>query len=105
MMKSVIGAALLSLFAITPAFAVAPECQSQLDALRGQLAEKAGAKTALSAKYDQAQRLCSANKDEEAQALARQMREELAGRAPTEGSASGSTAAPAPTDRAGQPKK
>ena len=105
MIKSVIGGTIVSFLAIAPAFAVAPNCQGQLDAIRGQLADQGGAKAALSAKYEEAQRLCSANKDEEAQALAQQLREELTGVPPTQsgGGASGSST-PSPISGA-QPQK
>jgi hypothetical protein len=63
----------------TPAYAIAPNCQGQIDALKGNLAEqpKAAAEPSVRAKLNEAQRLCSENKDEEAQALARQVRQQM----------------------------
>jgi hypothetical protein len=91
MMKPVLGAAILSLLAVGPALAIAPNCQDQLAQLNAEISQKSGAKTALMEKYNEAQRLCSQNKDEEAQGLARQIREELAGKAPSATTGSGSS--------------
>ncbi len=91
MLKSVIAAAALLALATGPALAIAPQCEAQLQAGGKQLQQKAGAKEALEAKYGEAQRLCRENKDEQAQALARQIREELAGKPPE---ATGSSTAP-----------
>ena len=79
----------------TPAYAIAPNCQSQIDALKGTVAEepKAAAESSIRTKLNEAQRLCSENKDEEAQALAREVREQM-GRAGS-GEAAGSTTPPA----------
>ena len=94
MLKSLVAAAALLALAAGPALAIAPQCQAQLQAVGKQLQQKAGAKEALEAKYGEAQRLCRDNKDEQAQALARQIREELAGKPPE---ATGSSSAPAPS--------
>ncbi len=96
MLKSLVPAAALIALAAGPALAIAPQCQAQLQTLGKQLQQKTGAKDALQAKYDEAQRLCRDNKDEQAQSLARQIRDELAGKPPE---ATGSTAPPASTSR------
>jgi len=81
----------------TPTHAIAPNCQGQIDALKGNLAEqpKAAAESSVRTKLNEAQRLCSENKDEEAQALARQVRQQMdKSSGASSGEASGSSAAP-----------
>ena len=77
----------------TPTHAMAPNCQGQIDALKGNLAEqpKAAAESSVRTKLNEAQRLCSENKDEEAQALARDVRQQMD---KSSGATSGSTTAP-----------
>ena len=81
----------------TPAYAIAPNCQGQIDALKATVAEqpKAAAESSVRTKLNEAQRLCSENKDEEAQALARDVRQQMdkSGGA-SSGAASGSSTAP-----------
>ena len=91
MIKPVIGAAILSLLAIGPAFGIAPPCQDQLAQVDRQLAEKSGAKAALTAKLDEAKRLCQESKNEEAQDMAQQIRQELAGQEPSTTTCSGTS--------------
>jgi hypothetical protein len=81
----------------TPAYAIAPNCHSQIDALKSTVAEqpKAAAESSVRAKLNEAQRLCSENKDEEAQALAREVRQQIDTSAKGSGESSGSSA-PAP---------
>ncbi len=81
-----------------PAGAIAPNCQSQIDALKGTVAEepKAAAESSVRAKLNEAQRLCSENKDEEAQALAREVREQMDRSSNAGGEASGSSTVPPP---------
>lgn len=94
MLKSLVAAAALLALAGGPALAIAPLCQGQLQAVGQQLQQKTGAKEALEAKYSEAQKLCAENKDEQAQAMARQIRDELAGKPPE---ATGSSTAPSPS--------
>jgi hypothetical protein len=91
MMKPLIGGAVLSLIALSPALAVAPPCEDQLAQLDQQLRQNSGAKAALTAKLNEAQRLCQRNKDEQAQEMARQIRQELAGQPPSSTAGSGSS--------------
>ena len=81
----------------TPAYAIAPNCQGQIDALKNNLAEqpKAAAESSVRTKLNEAQRLCSENKDEESQALARDVRQQV-DRSNASGEASGSSTAPPP---------
>ena len=79
MMKPVISAGILLLAATAPAFAVGPNCEAQLKSTAATMAQKSGAKTALEAKQGQAERLCKAGQEEQAQELARQIRNELSG--------------------------
>jgi hypothetical protein len=78
----------------TPAYAIAPNCQGQIDALKNNLAEqpKAAAESSVRTKLNEAQRLCSANRDEEAQALAREVRQQMD--KSSGGEVSGSSTAP-----------
>ena len=80
--------ALLMAIAI-PAFAVGPNCGDQIAALRGQLQDSTHARAALGAKVEQADQLCKQDKDEEAQNMVRQIREQLSQAGNT--SASGSS--------------
>jgi len=82
--------------AAAPALAIAPNCQSQIDALKANVAEqpKAAAEASVRTKLNEAQRLCSENKDEEAQAMARDVRRQLDASSKAGGEASGSSAAP-----------
>lgn len=90
-------AAFAFMTAALPAFAIAPNCHSQIDALKATVADqpKAAAESSVRAKLNEAQRLCSENKDEEAQALARQVRQEIGETSKSGGEASGSSTAPA----------
>ena len=93
MMRYVLGAGLLCLLATGPAFAVAPDCGGQLAAIKAQMSGKK-VDDATRSKYERAEKLCSQKKDEEAQALARQIREEMASK-DNSTSGSGSTQPPA----------
>jgi hypothetical protein len=90
-------AALALAMAASPAGAIAPNCQSQIDALKTTAAEqpKAVAESSVRAKLNEAQRLCSENKDEEAQALAREVRQQMdKSSGASSGEASGSSTTP-----------
>ena len=92
--KCLIGASALAILAIAPApaFAVAPNCADQLAQIKSELAGQVDAKPAIRDKYQEAERLCAANKDMEAQQLAQEIRAEMAQKTSTGSSAtSGST--------------
>ena len=94
---ALLAAALAFATMATPAYAIAPNCQGQIDALKSTAAErpKAAAESSVRAKLNEAQRLCSENKDEEAQALAREVRQQMdKSSGASSGEASGSTAPP-----------
>lgn len=104
MMLRGLGVAALSLLAAGPVFAADAGCQDQIDAVKSMLAQhpEAAAEASLRVKVNEAQRLCSANKDGESQDLARQIREQVgqatAGQGTSSGGASPSTpATPAPS--------
>lgn len=71
------GATALMLAMVGPAFAVGPNCGDQIAALKGQLQDNAKARASLGSKVEQADQLCKQNKDQEAQNMARQIREEM----------------------------
>lgn len=71
------GATALMLAMVGPAFAVGPNCGDQIAALKGQLHDNAKARASLGSKVEQADQLCKQNKDQEAQNMARQIREEM----------------------------
>lgn len=71
------GAAALMLVVAGPAFAIGPTCGGQIAALKGSLSDNPSAKASMGAKVEEADRLCKQNKDQEAQNLARQIREQM----------------------------
>ena len=71
------GAAALMLAVAGPAFAVGPNCGDQIAALKGQLSDDAKARASLGSKVEQADQLCKQNKEEEAQNMARRIREQM----------------------------
>ena len=73
-----------------PAFAVGPNCGDQLAQIKAQLSSEQLAQSAEAKQYQEAERLCSAGKDMEAQDLARRIREQMA----QKGSAGSSNAPP-----------
>ena len=98
-MKPVVSAGLLLLLATAPALAVGASCEAQLKSTSAMVAEKSDAKSALQAKQGQAERLCKAGQDEQAQELARQIRNELSGQG------SGSSTPQAPPQKPAPPQK
>ena len=76
--------------AATPALAVGGNCGDQLAQIKAQLSSETLAQSAMASKYQEAERLCSAGQDEQAQALAQQLREQMAQKG-----AAGSSDAPA----------
>jgi len=97
MKQPALAAALAFAAMATPAHAIAPNCQGQIDALKASVADqpKAAAESSVRAKLNEAQRLCSENKDEEAKALARDVRQQMDQSSKGGGEASGSSTAPA----------
>jgi hypothetical protein len=93
---ALLAAALAFAAMTTPAHAIAPDCQGQIDALKAGVANqpKAAAESSVRARLNEAQRLCSENKDEEAQALAREVRQQMDRSSKAGGEASGSSTAP-----------
>jgi hypothetical protein len=85
------SATALLLAVAAPAFAVGPNCHDQIAQIKGQLSDNPQAKQSVGSKVEQADRLCKANKDEEAQNMARQIREQMNQASSTKGNASGSS--------------
>ena len=90
------GAAAFMLAMVGPAFAVGPNCGDQIAALKGQLQDNAKARASLGSKVEQADQLCKQNKDQEAQNMAQQIREEMS---QTSKGASGSSTSSGSTSR------
>ncbi|HEX6840002.1 MAG TPA: hypothetical protein VF113_00685 [Stellaceae bacterium] len=92
------GVALLSLLA-APGAAAAAGCQDQVDAAKNLLSEhpEAAAEASLRVKINEAQRLCSANKDRESIDLAHQIREQVGQATAGQGSSGGDTTPVAPS--------
>lgn len=89
MIRYLIGAGALALLAASPVFAVGPNCADQLAQIKGQLSSEQLAQSAEAKQFQEAERLCNAGKDMEAQDLARQIRGEMAQKG-----AAGSSGAP-----------
>jgi hypothetical protein len=98
--RYLIGAAALALLAANPALAVGSNCGDQLAQIKGQLSSEQLAQSAEAKQFQEAERLCSAGKDMEAQDMARQLREEMA----KKGTAGSSDAPRSATAPAGQSK-
>jgi hypothetical protein len=77
-MRSVFGAAAIGLLASGPAFAIAPNCADQLAQIKAEMTSDVLAQSNLGKKYEEANRLCASGKDTQAQALARDIRQEMA---------------------------
>ncbi len=92
------GAALLSLLAAGPVAAAETGCQDQVDAAKGLLSEhpEAAAEASLRVKINEAQRLCTAKKNDEARDLARQIREQVGQATAGQGNSGGDTSPMAP---------
>lgn len=85
------SAAALLLAAAAPALAVGPNCHDQIAQIKEQLSNNPQAKQSLDAKVDEADRLCNENKDEQAQNMARQIREQMSQASTKGNAASGSS--------------
>lgn len=94
-----LGVALLSLLAAGPGVATEAGCQGQVDAAKTLLSEhpEAAAEASLRVKINEAQRLCSANKDGESLDLARQIREQVGQATAGQGSSGADTSPVAPS--------
>ena len=78
MIRSLVGAAVFGLVATTNAFAIAPNCADELAQIKSEMTSDVLAQSALGKKYEEANRLCAAGNDMQAQGLAREIREEMA---------------------------
>jgi len=87
--KYLIGVGGVVVLAANPAFAIGANCGDQLAQIKGQASSELLAKSTIADKYQEAERLCAAGKDTEAQDLAGQIREEMAQK-----SSAGSSGAP-----------
>lgn len=76
--KYVLSAAALAMLATGPALAVGPDCMDQLTAIQGMMAQQPQAKASVNDKYNEALRLCNEHKDMQSEALAREIRDQLA---------------------------
>ena len=77
-MMKLLGASALSLLMIGPAWATAPHCQAQLSSIKGYMSENPGAARRLTTTYGRAARLCKDGREEQAQALAQDIRDRIA---------------------------
>jgi len=87
--KYLIGVGGVVVLAANPAFAIGANCGDQLAQIKGQASSELLAQSTIAAKYQEAERLCAAGKDTEAQDLAGQIREQMAQK-----SSAGSSGAP-----------
>lgn len=78
MIRSVVGVVAFGLLATSSAFAIAPNCADQLAQIKMEATSDVLAQSPLGKKYQEATRLCEAGNDMQAQALAREIREEMA---------------------------
>ena len=90
MIKYLIGVGGIVALATSPALAIGANCGDQLAQIKGQASSELLAQSEMASKYQEAERLCSAGKDTEAQDLAGQIREQMAQKG-----AAGSSGAPA----------
>jgi hypothetical protein len=84
-----------------PAFAVGPNCGDQLAQLKAQLTSELLAQSAEADKLKEADRLCAAGKEMEAQQLAQELRDQMAqkGMAGSSAAPTGPGSAPSGTTR------
>jgi hypothetical protein len=88
--KHLIGVGVIVVLAANPAFAIGANCGDQLAQIKGQASSELLAQSEMAGKYQEAERLCTAGKDMEAQELAAQIREQM-----SQKGAAGSSGAPA----------
>ena len=96
MIRYLIGVSAITLLVTNPALAVGANCGDQLAQIKAQLSSEQLAQSAEAKQYQEAERLCNAGKDMEAQDLARQIREEMAQKG-TAGSSGAPRSAGTPT--------
>jgi len=102
--KYLIGVGGIVVLAANPAFAIGANCGDQLAQIKGQASSEILAQSEMAKKYQEAERLCSAGKDMEAQNLAGQIREEMAQKG-SAGSSGAPTSAASPVGGATSPSK
>jgi hypothetical protein len=93
MIRQLLSVCALSMSVAGPALAVGANCEDQLAAIKIQLADRPDARTAVDAKYTEAERLCNDKKDRASQALTQEIQEQLAQTGEGAGVTSGSSAA------------
>ena len=77
MMNRLFSASAIVLLSITPAFAITPNCETQLAQIKVELDQQKVRTESLTAKYQQAEQLCAAQQEMEAQKLAQEIRQEM----------------------------
>ncbi|HUH84708.1 MAG TPA: hypothetical protein VLX85_08850 [Stellaceae bacterium] len=77
-MLKLLGATALSVLVIGPAWATAPHCHAQLSSIKGYMSENPGDASRLATTYGRAERLCKDGREEQAQALAQDIRNDIA---------------------------
>jgi hypothetical protein len=102
MIKSVVGAVAFGVLCTTSAFGIAPNCKDQLAEIKSQATSDVLAQSALGKKYEEANRLCAAGDDMKAQALAREIREDMASK---QGSAGAQESAGSSVNRSSEAPK
>jgi hypothetical protein len=96
-MRYLIGAGAIAMLAANPAHAIAPNCGGQLAQLNAQLSSEQRTRSTEGKQYQEAERLCNAGKDMEAQGLARKIREEMAQNGSSAGSSGATRSATTPS--------
>jgi hypothetical protein len=87
MMNRILGASAVAVLSITPALAITPNCETQLSQIRVELDQQKVKAESMVSKYQQAERLCAAKQEMEAQKLAQEIRQEMGQSASTTGGA------------------
>jgi len=95
MVKTVLGASAVALMAMAQATTITPNCQTQLSQIKAEL-QSQRVSPSISGKYEQAERLCAANQEMEAQQLAGEIRQEMAQQQPGAAQQPGAVALPQP---------
>jgi hypothetical protein len=96
MVRFLSATSVIALMVIGSAFAAEPNCRDQLAQVKPQVTSELLAQSMEADRYKEAERLCAAGKDAEAQQLAKQISQEIAQKR-----ASGSSRAPAAAGTAG----
>ena len=77
MLSRILGASAVAILSITPALAITPNCETQLNQIKVELDQQKVKSESLVSKYQQAETLCAAKDEMEAQKLAQEIREEM----------------------------